>query len=334
MVTNDNVYLVGVDGGGSKTKAVVADARGHRLGQGTAAGSNYVRSGIGEAVANIKRAVDDALAEAGLTEGDIAGVQYALASADRQEDFEILIPALAALPFRSFEVVCDTLGGLRTGSHDGTGAVVICGFGTNAAGRDGRGKLHQVGGFGSFFGDYAGGNWLARQTFQAAIRSWEGREEPSLLTVAVPKAHGFEDVQTMVDHYLNNGIDRVPPELTIIVHEAAMKGDRVAIRLLENMGRELGLAASAVLHRLEPQGVEEVPVVLIGSVLQKGRSPHLLAKLKQIVMDDHPNARIRLPEVEPVIGSVLLAMDRLRLPVDDSVYRNLGMKEGMGNNDD
>jgi N-acetylglucosamine kinase-like BadF-type ATPase len=313
MSNKDDIYVIGVDGDGSKTLAAVSDSQGRLLGEGIAAGCNYVRTGIGQAIANIKLAVDEALQQAGLAAAHIAFIQYALAGADRKEDFDILLPALAALPFDKFDLVCDTIAGLRSGSPSNTGVVLICGFGTNAAGRNRLGRMVQIGGYGSFYGDYAGGNRLAQLTFQAAIRSWEGRERESILTEKIARYHGLPDIEAVIQHYLNTGIGRVPHELAIVVHEAANEGDRLSISLLENLGKELGVTAVAVIGKMDDfiGEDENIRIVGIGSVLQKGRSPHLLKALEQTVREKHPHVHICIPQVEPVMGSVLLALDQL-----------------------
>jgi N-acetylglucosamine kinase-like BadF-type ATPase len=310
-------YFLGVDGGASKTMAVVIDEHGETHGWGKTGGSNHQTIGIERALANIRGAIDQALHKAGLSAEDIDYAVYGLAGADRSTDLAVLEPALATLPIRSWQLVCDTMIGLRTGSPSYTGVVLICGSGTNAAGRNKSGKVIQTGGFGYLFGDWAGGYDLARHAFRMAIRSWEGREEPSMLVERVPAYLGFADVPTMVNHYLDHPLSRVPPDLAIIVHEAANAGDALAGRLLWKTGRELGLAAHSVALRLgdlEPPW----PLVLIGSVLQKGRHPIVLEGLRETLDSRGWSYQLVIPEVPPVCGALWLALDAqgIHLPME------------------
>jgi N-acetylglucosamine kinase-like BadF-type ATPase len=318
--------ILGVDGGGSKTRAVVTDIRGEIRGEGRAGCGNHQVNGIDAALAEIRAAAEQAVHEAGAVPDEITAACYGLAGADRPADFAILRPALASLPYRNWDVVCDTLTGLRTGSSDGVGVVLVCGSGTNAAGRNARGETIQTGGFGYLYGDAAGGSHMAEETFRAAVRSWEQREIPSRLTQDVPAWYGFETMEQLVNDWLDRGICHVSPELTLVLHRAGEAGDELAVRLLKRTGHELGLAAASVIIRLggvAAFGNRPIPIVLTGSVLQKGRSPHLLSALEETLRDKTGAPfELVIPKIEPVFGAVLLAMERLGLPTpEDALLR-------------
>ncbi len=311
--------IVGVDGGGSKTHAVVVDEQGRQLGVGLAGCGNHQGPGIEVALANVQKAVNTALTQAGLTADDVDFVQYGLAGADRQHDFDIIRPALKTLPYQNWDVVCDTMEGLRCGSPNNVGVVLVCGSGTNAMGRSADGKMVQIGGFGTLFGDAAGGDYLARETFRAAVRSWEYREAPSVLTERVAHHLGFESMEEVYHHYLDHELDAVPLSLTLVLHDAAADGDALAIRILQSTGHELGLAANSVVRRLGTFGDESFPVVLVGSVLQRGRGPHLLDALRDTVLAENPRAYFVIPDMAPVYGAVLLGMDHLGIQASPEI---------------
>lgn len=314
--------VLGIDGGGSKTRALLTDEAGHKLGEGLAGCGNHQATGIDRTLEEIRTAAEGALAQAGVAADAVDTVIYGLAGADREKDFNILRPALAALPFRDWDVVCDTITGLRTGSPSGAGVVLVCGTGTNAAGRNRKGETVQTGGMGYFYGDAAGGSHLAAETFRAAVRSWELREVPSRLTADVPAALGYADMDALVNDWLDRDIYHAPNDLCLVLHRTAEAGDELAARLLRECGRELGLAAASVILRLGGADAfgsagTPVPVVLTGSVLQRGRSPHLLAGLEEALQAQSGGAPYELviPSLDPVYGAVMLAMDRLGLPV-------------------
>lgn len=314
-------YILGVDGGGSKTYAVVVDEHGNNLGAGIAGSGNHQGRGIEIALCNIKDAIEKALSEANLTPEDMTFASFGLAGADREKDFSILRPALATLPFQNWDVVCDTLEGLRTGSENNVGVVLVCGSGTNAMGRNLEGAMVQTGGFGWLFGDDAGGSWMSQQTFRAAIRSWELRDPPSILQQLVAQHLGFPDMEAVFNHWLDEDLWRVPGDLTVVLHEAEKQGDELAIRLLEHAGHELGLAANSVIRRLGGFGRLgiSIPIVLVGSVVQKGRSPHLIEALRETVRAENENFEIVIPEMEPVYGAVLLGMDHLGIHASEDI---------------
>jgi N-acetylglucosamine kinase-like BadF-type ATPase len=86
---------------------------------------------------NIQTAVLQALIQAEVKKGDIAYAVFGLAGADREPDFQILRPMIAKLGFESYDIVCDTVIGLRAGTKQSDGVVVICGSGTNSFGVSG-----------------------------------------------------------------------------------------------------------------------------------------------------------------------------------------------------
>ena len=311
--------VIGVDGGGNKTYTVVVDENGNRLGSGTAGGGNHQASGIDVAFNNIQTSIDLALQEAGLKPEDIDFIQYGLSGADRAIDYSIICPALEKLPFRNWNVVCDTMEGLRIGSRENIGVVLVCGSGTNAAGRNLRGETVQTGGLGYLYGDGAGGSDMARDTFRAAIRSWDLREVSSILTERVPKYLGYPSMDSMVNDYLDRSIDSVPIDLTKVLHDTADENDELAIRLLQHTGYELGIAARSVVRRLGGFEGITIPVILIGSVLQKGRNPHLMSALKTELDLANISYRLVIPDMAPVYGSVMLAMDHLNIPVTEEM---------------
>jgi N-acetylglucosamine kinase-like BadF-type ATPase len=315
-------YFMGVDGGNSKTFTVITDEAGRLLGRGLAGCGNHQGPGIEAALSSIMASANMALEQAGLKYEDIAFVQYGLAGADRQKDFDILRPGLATLPFAKWDVVCDTYEGLRAGSPDNIGVVLVCGSGTNSAGRNREGAMVQTGGFGYLFGDRSGGGDMARETFSHAVRSWDLRERPSILPEKVAKYFGFADMGEVYDHFLDNDIYEVPRDLTLVLHEAADEGDELAIRLLRRSGDELGRAANSVIRRLGGfAGETSIPIVLVGSVVQEGRNPHLLAALRERVALENERFEFVIPKMAPVYGSVLLAMDQLGLKATEDIVR-------------
>ncbi len=201
---------MGVDGGGTKTYTIITDELGNKVGNGLSGRGNHQGYGIEKALTNIKDSIDQALQSAGLAYKDISFTQFGLAGADPEKDFSILLPALKTLPLGEWDLVCDTYEGLRIGSRNNLGVVLVCGTGTNAAGRNKEGTLIQTGGMGYLYGDAAGGSHLAEETFRSAVRSWEFRDIPTVLTTKVPEFFGFQNMDQLVNDFLDRDIYQFP----------------------------------------------------------------------------------------------------------------------------
>jgi len=307
-------YYLGVDGGGSKTLAVIADERGREVARAYAGNGNHQIDRFG-AERNLVQAVEGALARGGLRKEDLAAAVYGLAGADREPDFKILRPMVRTLGIPRHDVVCDTHIALRAGTNLSFGIVCICGTGTNALGVNPGGRTLQCGGYTYAYGDFGGGGALAVEAFRSAIRAWEGRGPQTLLTQKLLERLGYPDMETLYHACLDRDY-RPTADLAPLVFEVADR-DAVARSILARQGAELGVTAAALVRKL---GMEQLAfdVVLAGSVLQRGDGdgkyvrPYIARKLKAAA----PDARLRLLDTEPVLGALLLAieLDRADVP--------------------
>jgi N-acetylglucosamine kinase-like BadF-type ATPase len=312
-------YYLGVDGGGSKTLAVVSDSAGRIIGRGESGCGNH-QLGAELADRSIREAVMLAMGQALVSHSDIDFAMFGLAGADREADFRILRPMIAALGFNKHRIVCDTEIGLRAGTRQPDGVVIICGSGTNSYGVNKQGEAFQCGGFGYAFGDFGGGSELAVEVFRSVIRSWEGRESETLLSDKLINTLGYSTVDEMFNAFLDEG-KRIPHQLAKLLFEVARE-DEVAREILRRQGTELGLAASAVIRKLGMQR-DKFDLVMVGSILTRGDSGYVTPYIEAVVKGIAPDCSLRMLTMEPVAGAVLLAMEQSGYDVVGSVYEHL-----------
>ncbi len=308
---------MGIDGGGSKTLAVVSDESGRIRGRGLSGCGNH-QVGAELADRSIRAAAESALAEAGIGKEDIEFALFGLAGADREADYRILRPMIAAMGFAKTDIVCDTVIGMRAGTKQRDGVVLICGSGTNCFGINAAGDELQVGGFGYEYGDFGGGSELAVEVFRSVIRSWEGREAETALTDLTLEALGYPDVERMFHGTLDQA-SRPPHTLAKLLFEASPT-DAVARDILRRQGTELGKAAGAVIRKLGMEA-DTFDVVLAGSVLSRGEGDYVLPYVESEVKAAAPFASMRVLTLEPVAGALLLAMERDGRSVGEEVYQ-------------
>ncbi|MEK8129863.1 BadF/BadG/BcrA/BcrD ATPase family protein [Paenibacillus filicis] len=313
-------YYLGVDAGGSKTYTLVTDEQGNIIGKGESGNGNH-QLGVDRARANITSSVEKALQQAGLSREDITHAFFGLAGADRPIDYTILRPLVGGLGFPRYGIDCDTMIAMRAGTSEPFGVVLICGSGTNSAGKNRQGEFYQCGGFTYQFGDFGGGGTLSVEAFRSVIRAWDGREQPTLLTELMLESLGFASVQEMFDDYLDNNRP-VPLHVAKLVFQAAGQNDEVALRILRVQGEELGRSATAVIRRL---GMEQdtFNVVLAGSIVTRGEGPYVHAYIEQAVQAAAPHASIVKLNVEPVVGAVWTAMEAAGGTVSPEAYNRL-----------
>jgi N-acetylglucosamine kinase-like BadF-type ATPase len=302
--------VLGVDGGASKTHALIVHDSGQVLGFGQSGVANHQVEGLETALREIESAARQALDQASATPAEVAIGYFCLGGADLPEDYAMLTPALEALGLcQSVILKNDSLAALRAGLSRSWGVVVICGSGFNAAGRAPDGREIVLPGLGALSGDWGCGSDLSREMIRLVMRAWDGRGQPTLLTGLVLQALDAPSEAILLGRLYRKEIERQRVlDLVPVLFEAAEAGDDVARHLIVRMGLEVGVSAKTLIRRLDlPADVE---IVLAGSVF-KGKGSLLLDTITRTVLDSAPQARILRPRYEPVVGAALLGLDAL-----------------------
>ena len=271
-MTDATANYLGVDGGGTKTTALLADAEGRVLGRGSAGPSNFKAVGVTAALDTLWAAVAAAYAAAGVPFAAPAAAAFGLAGVDRPEELARAEAALAARwPGRPLAVVNDVELVLAAGSAAGWGVGVIAGTGAIAQGRAPDGRTLRVGGWGWAIGDEGSGFALGRAALQAVSRAADGRGPQTALTEAVRQHWALAATEALLDHVYQTPFPRAPiAALAVLVEAAAAEGDAVALDLTREAGRELALAAVTLARALDLRG--PIPAALAGGVLVHGRA--------------------------------------------------------------
>ncbi len=316
-------FVMGVDGGATKTHAVIADETGRVRGFGQAGTSNHQSLGLDHAMAEVNRAARGALAQAGLGPESIAVGLFCLAGADLPEDYTMLQQAVERLGLcQAVEIRNDTIAALRAGSSRPWAVVVICGTGFNAAGRAPDGREIIFPGLGPISGDWGGGTDLAIEMIRLVMRAWDGRGHPTALTPRVLEALGAESEDVLLRQLYHREIDthRIN-DLVPLLFQTAEEGDPAARDLVVRMGDEVGRSACAIIRRL---GLEETDVeVVLGGGVFKGTGSLLLATIESAVKCCAPCAQVVPLHRAPVLGAALLALEAVGLQITPQIHERL-----------
>jgi N-acetylmuramic acid 6-phosphate etherase len=298
--------LIGVDGGGSKTRALAADLQGRILGRGSAGPSNYHAVGGEAARAALDAAINAALTDAGASAAERpAALCLGLAGMGRPGDLPIIESwAKARYPGIPLVIVPDAQLALAAGTPAGWGLALVSGTGTLAFGADQAGRTSRSGGWGYVLGDEGSGYAIGLAALRAVARASDGRAPSTALTGAVLGRWSLASPQDLVGRVYQSATQRSDiAGLAALVHSVAQEGDAVAQALLRDAGRELALAAQAVARNLEL--TEAIPCALAGSVLVQGQA--VAAALLECAAD----LGLRLEPVtlvqEAALGAVRLA---------------------------
>ncbi len=301
--------VVGVDGGGSKTHAVIVDANERTMGEGTSGPSNPLRVGIARAAAAVREAIDKACEAAQVRREDILAAQVGLAGARRTELRERVREALGNLGIVDLEVVADADIALYGATNGEPGVVVIAGTGSVCCGVNARGKRNCAGGWGPVAGDEGGGAWIARRALRAIAHASDGRgPKTSLMTAACAYFHvtSPEDLSTAI--YAPTMTNERLAGFGKQVIDAAKANDPVAREIVAEAGRELGLAVAAVIRnlKLEP---ERFQVAYVGGVFAAG-GDLVLGPMSERILQIAPLAFVAPPRMSPSLAAARMARER------------------------
>ena len=316
--------FVGVDAGGTKTHALVADETGEVLGIGRAGTGNWEGVGLDGALAALRQAVGEALTAARTSPQEVTAAGYGLAGLDWPSDEARLRPLVEELGLSGPSVlVNDTFVALRAGAREPWGVVIVAGTGTTVAGRNRRGEMARTLGLGYPFDDWGSAPDLAQAALHAVARAYTGRGPATALSDRLIRLVGAADVADLLEGVSRWRYNLFPLVADVVqaLMEEADSGDGAAREIVLRAGRELGGGAVVVIRRLGMED-EEFDLVLAGGLFRSA-SPLLLDTLRGTVQAVAPGARPVRLDVPPVVGGVLLAMDAVGWTVTPAVRRRL-----------
>jgi glucosamine kinase len=302
--------VVGIDGGGTKTEAVIMDENYRLLGEGVAGPSNPLRVGIVKAAAAVREAIDKACQAAQVQRTDIQAAEVGLAGARREELRSRMREALSNTGIAQIEVVSDADIALYGATDGEPGVVVIAGTGSVCCGINGRGKQMCAGGWGPIVGDEGGGSWIARQALRAIARAADGRGPDTRMTAAAIAYFHIttaDDLSTAI--YAPTVTNERIAGFAKQVIKAAKAKDQVAREILVQTGIELGLAAAAVIRNLKMER-ERFQVAYVGGVFNAaGELVH--GSMRDEVKQTAPAAYLAPPRFSPAIAAARMAREHL-----------------------
>src|SRR5215211_1867426 len=294
--------VIGIDGGGSKTHAIVADEMGRTITEAVGPGS-AVRPGKAEDSANvISDVVRDALASCEMTHVTPRVLCVGVAGVGRETERNDLWQALVSRDLASeFVIHSDFSIALDDAFGDGPGVLLISGTGSVAFGRSPTGATARCGGWGPVCGDEGGGAWIGRRALSVVTAAADGREPETALTGAILTAAEVNEVSELVA-WAAAASPSMLGTLAPVVMSVAESGDLRANALLTLSVEELMLHLRTLARQLFVDERASVPVALAGGLMARGSS--LRKRLEHRLKSAVPGAQVRAEEVVPVRGAV------------------------------
>lgn len=306
-------YFLGLDGGGSKTEALVVDENVQTLGEGRAGPANHLRVGIDEATREVKRAIVEATSEAGIQLGQIEFGYCGIAGSDHPKHRANMVEAVRRFfPHGRFTVDSDTRIALTGAVGFAMGMVVISGTGSVAFGRNESEVEARAGGWGPTLGDEGSAYSIARRGLVAVARALDGRGPATLMSDILCTHYGVCDPAEL-SYFVyapTTHADDIALYVRLVV-EAAKQGDEMASQILNEEAAELATTAIAVVRKLKMFDLD-FPLAYVGGAFKAGHL--LLEPFSRQVLEKAPGAKIQPPKERPVCGAARLAIRSAQKP--------------------
>jgi N-acetylglucosamine kinase-like BadF-type ATPase len=300
-------YFLGVDAGGTKTHALIANETGEAIGFGLAGPGSWESVGYQGLTENLLDTTSQALVMAKIDTSQISGSGLGLAGYDwpsqRQDHLDAIHPLTLSCPL---EIVNDATLGILAGAEAGWGISVVSGTGCNCRGwsRDHLREGRVVGGASHWSGEAAGGFDILFRAMRAVTFEWTRRGPATALTPAFLEQTGAKNLDDLVEGLYLERFD-LNPSMILLVFEIARQGDAQALEVIRWAGRELGMMVVSVINQLDLHA-EAFDVVLIGSLFDG--HPMMTESITSTVQLCAPGARLVRLTVPPVVGGVVLGM--------------------------
>lgn len=300
-------YFVGIDGGGTKTEYMLVDQNGYIRNSAKGKGTSYKQSSIKEISNSIMEGLTKVTSN--IAAEDIAGICFGMPCYGESEKNDLRAAEQIRTDLARYKV---TFANDVTVACAGTlaceeGLNIVSGTGAMAVFRYKDGRTFRCGGWSEHFSDEGSCYWLGIKTLETFSRQADGRADKGPLYKLIKEYFSIEDDYSIIDIIDNEYIgDRKKiASLQLLLKEAALNGDKSAIKLYHIAAKELARMVNALTRRIKNrQG--PINVSYSGGLFKAGDL--ILIPLKE-ELDLDNKIVLKDPLLTPVEGAVLLAVD-------------------------
>jgi len=307
-------FVIGIDGGGTKTLAIISDLKGNVLAQHVSGPTNLQIVGFERVARALLSLMRECCESVGSSLERVRAITIGLAGAGRPVDQKKMAAALQKLlaskkiRLRKVRIESDARVALEGAFKGSAGIILIAGTGSIAFGKDEQGRIHRAGGWGRILGDEGSGYFIGRQALIAVCRQMDGRSDATSLTALIAKNFGLKKPEDIIAAVYSRNLDC--SAIAPFVMEAANHGDAAAIEIIQMSSLALTEHVRALVRKFsrgEMQVVRrKIPLSFIGGLIST-ETPLRLVLSRQIALA-LPEVEIVPPMAPPAYGAVVMAL--------------------------
>lgn len=305
-------YVIGIDGGGTKTNALLVSLDGTVVAEASAGSTQLHIVGIKDSSQILFDLIQKCSVQAGLTAESIHNVVLGISGAGRVADRSSLTTALQTtarkkkFPLNNIIVETDARIALEAAFAGGAGIIIIAGTGSVALYRTEDGKVLRAGGWGRLLGDEGSGFAVGRDGLNAVLRQHDRRGGKTELTSKALAHFQVSSIDELIQilYYGKGDISSFAPR----VCEAAAMFDHVAHSILVRNAAELMDHVRVLIMQSRPRKM--IPLALMGGLLE---AESLYSKMvREKIISTLPNVVVQKPKFSAAFGAAIIGLNAFR----------------------
>ncbi len=305
-------YVIGIDGGGTKTSALLVGMDGTVLAEFTGGPANLQTVGVQQSARVIFDLITDCCKQDESIAESLQSIVIGVAGGGRPADKAELVDHLLTLgqkkkfPLKSIVVETDVRVALEAAFAGKPGIVVVAGTGSIALYRTEDGQMLRSGGWGNVLGDEGGGYSLAKDGINMVLRQSDGRCEKTLLTKKAFEYFNVATAEELIPKIYRDHADIAGFAPKVI--EAVVERDRVAHNVMIKNANELVELVRVLTMKVRPKN--KLPVALMGGLLE---SETVYSKMvKEKIIGALPNVVVQKPKFPAAFGAAIIGLNAFR----------------------
>lgn len=306
------MYVLGIDGGGTKTKGVIANARGAVMAEASVGPTNpnsVERKSVENELIALMTSLENENHEIFHQINGVFAGMSGVRDIAAKKDMEQLIASLFKNPM-NVSVDNDAVIALYSGTLGTSGIVQVAGTGSITYGINEHGKHDRIGGWGHLIGELGSGYGIGKDALEKSFLAYDGVASKTGLMERICDFFNKASLPDILpDVYQAENVKEQVASLSKLVIDAADNGDDVAKEIILKHGLYIGESIVSMINKLfisQNNKINNLPIVLTGGLFNRLDlfEASIRDKLSQAQMD----ANLIIPSIEPVGGAVVAAL--------------------------
>lgn len=305
-------YIIGIDGGGTKTVLKLADLEGKLILENEGGSCNINSMGEEAVESMIKELIASTMLKSSIKLKEVKAICIGTAGVDTDKDKLILEQIIRNCGFENKIIaVNDSEIALYGGVGKEEGIILISGTGSICFGKNAEGESKRAGGWGHLIGDEGSAYYIGINALNKIIKGYDEIEEKTVMTDIILDYLKLKTAEDLIEFVYRSGAGKSDiAALAKLVDKAYKEGDTLAEEILLKSAFELFLISKAVIDHLKLNN-KDITLAINGSVITKNEL--IYSEFNRLLKKNYPRIKVEKVKYDAAWGAVMLAMQELKI---------------------